>query len=470
MEVQTLIQISGLQIHRGNRLIISDFDFELSEGEVVTLVGPNGCGKTTLLESSAGMHTISSGSIYWRDDLSGMKLVRDSDGRRNPLPPMGLTLQKNGISGEETVQERMETVLAVSGCEFNDLKVQELLDCWGLKHRSSDRVSQLSGGLARRLSVLSGLAPALLSKKSRVVLLDEPSEGLDKSAKLLLINWLRALILRGHGIIVATHDSDLISIANRILKFSNEKEVNLSHQSQPESDFIIPNATNNIPIKKVSSLFNWAYRMEKRNPIDTINRLIPAILALLLSHALVSEDEISIVGTDFFSALILLPSFISVVIPPALISRYAEENCGRWWSAVIGPKFRLSSSIIGSSILLPLPLIYLSWFILSDNLVSANDSVFYWLWLPCLVMYFVAIAASSLHLLVSDLRRSGASVVSLLLLVLVWPFIELVDSLEMIILNGMTWGISLDEPILMMFLAVIISLSVWVVSVYLPEA
>ena len=364
----------------------------------------------------------------------------------------------------------MKTVLTVSGCNFDDIKVQELLDCWGLKHRSSDRVSQLSGGLARRLSVLSGLAPALLSKKSRVVLLDEPSEGLDKSAKLLLINWLRALISRGHGIIVATHDSDLISIADRILKFSNGKEVNLSSQPQPESDFIIPNSTNNVPIKKVSSLFNWAYRMEKRNPIDTINRLIPAILALLLSHALVSEDEISIVGTDFFSALILLPSFISVVIPPALISRYAEENCGRWWSAIIGPKFRLSSSIIGSSILLPIPLIYLSWFILSDNLASVDDSVVYWLWLPCLVMYFVAIAASSLHLLVSDLRRSGASVVSLLLLVLVWPFIELVDSLEMIILNGMSWGFSLEEPIFMMFLAGTISLLVWIVSVYLPEA
>ena len=470
MEVQTLIQISGLQIHRGSRLVISDFDFELFEGEVVTLVGPNGCGKTTLLESSAGMHTISSGSVFWKDDLSEMKLVRDSDGRRNPLPPMGLTLQKNGISGEETVEERIKTVLTVSGCEFDDIKVLELLDCWGLKHRSSDRVSQLSGGLARRLSVLSGLAPALLSKKSRVVLLDEPSEGLDKSAKLLLINWLRALILRGHGIVIATHDSDLISIANRTLTFADNKEINLSSKSQPDSDFIIPNSTNNVPIKKVSCLFNWAYRMEKRNPIDTINRLIPAILALLLSHALVSQEEISLVGTDFLSALILLPSFISVVIPPALISRYAEENCGRWWSAVIGPKFRLSSSIIGSSILLPIPLIYVSWFILSDNLFIPNDSVVYWLWLPCLVMYFVAIAASSLHLLVSDLRRSGASVVALLLLVLVWPFIELVDSLEMIILNGMSWGFSLEEPIFMMFLAGIISLLVWMVSVYLPEA
>jgi hypothetical protein len=210
--------------------------------------------------------------------------------------------------------------------------------------------------------------------------------------------------------------------------------------------------------------------MEKRNPIDTINRLIPAILALFLSHTLVSEEDISALGIDFLSALILLPPFISVVIPPALIGRYAEENCGRWWSAVIGPKFRLSSSIIGSSILLPIPLIYISWFILSDNILIANNSVVYWLWLPCLVMFLVAIAASSLHLLVSDLRRSGASIVSLLLLVLVWPFIELVDSLEMIIINGMSMGISLEEPIFMMFLAGLISLLVWMVSVYLPEA
>ena len=466
----TLIQISGLKIHRGSRLIISDLNFELNEGEVVALVGPNGCGKTTLLESSAGMHTISSGSIHWKHDSYGMKLVRDSEGRRNSLPPMGLTLQKNGISGEETVQERIKTVLQVSGCEFDNIKISELLDCWGLKHRSSDRVSQLSGGLARRLSVLSGLAPALLSQEPRAVLLDEPSEGLDESAKSLLINWLRALILRGHGIVIATHDSDLISVADRTLTFSDDRKIIFSAQSQPESNFVIPKFTNNISVKKTSSLFNWAYRMEKRNPVDTINRLIPAILALFLSHTLVSEEDISALGVDFLSALILLPPFISVVIPPALISRYAEENCGRWWSAIIGPKFRLSSSIIGSSILLPIPLIYISWFILSDNISIANDSVVYWLWLPCLVMYLVAIAASSLHLLVSDLRRSGASVVSLLLLVLVWPFIELVDSLEMIIINGMSMGISLEEPIFMMFLAGLISFLVWMVSVYLPEA
>ena len=193
MDAQPLIQISGLDIHRGNRLVISDMDFHLSEGEVVALVGPNGCGKTTLLESSAGMHTISSGSISWRFGASEMKIIRDSEGRRHSLPPMGLTLQKNGMSGEETVGERINTALAVSGCDVNQIQVSKLLDTWGLDHRNSDRISQLSGGLARRLAVLSGLAPAVMSHTPRTVLLDEPSEGLDDSARLLLVNWLRAL-------------------------------------------------------------------------------------------------------------------------------------------------------------------------------------------------------------------------------------------------------------------------------------
>jgi len=131
----------------------------------------------------------------------------------------------------------------------------------------------------------------------------------------------------------------------------------------------------------------------------------------------------------------------------------------------------MASSIIGSSIILPLPLIYISWLILSDRIDYLNNSeILIWLWLPGLVMFSVALAASSLHLLVSDLRRSGASVVSLLLLVLLWPFLQLIDALEMIILNGMSFGYSLDEPLSMIILASLVSLLVWGISVYLPDA
>ena len=146
MDVLPLIQISGLEIHRGNRLILSNFDFELNEGELVSLVGSNGCGKTTLLESSAGMHTISSGSIFWKYDELGLKLVRASEGRRNSLPPMGLTLQKNGMSGEETVLERLRQFYKFQVVILIALKHQNCLIV-GLNHRSGDRISQLSGGL-----------------------------------------------------------------------------------------------------------------------------------------------------------------------------------------------------------------------------------------------------------------------------------------------------------------------------------
>ena len=466
-----LIQISSLDIHRGNRLVISDVDLELSEGEVVALVGPNGCGKTTLIESSAGMHAISSGKISWRYGDSEMKIIRDSEGRRNSLPPMGLTLQKNGMSGEETVEERINTALAVSGCDVNEIQISNLLNYWGLDHRNSDRVSQLSGGLARRLAVLSGLAPAVMSQTPRTVLLDEPSEGLDESGIILLVNWLRALASKGHGVMLATHDPRIILAADRVIRFDEKNNLSEELQVQSLSNYELPIPTNEVKISKFLSLFNWAYKMEKRNPVDTIGRFIPSVLALLMIHTLISEDEISVAGADFLAAMILLPSFISVVIPPALISRYAEENCGRWWAAVIGPKFRPVSSIIGSSIILPLPLIYVSWLVLSDNVVFVEEAeIFTWLWLPGLVMFSVAIAASALHLLVSDLRRTGASVVSLLMLILVWPFIELVDALVMIMNDGMSFGFSFDEPLSMIFLSFTVSILVWAISVYLPDA
>jgi ABC-type multidrug transport system ATPase subunit len=471
VDAQPLIQISSLDIHRGNRLVISDVDLELSEGEVVALVGPNGCGKTTLIESSAGMHAISSGKISWRYGDSEMKIIRDSEGRRNSLPPMGLTLQKNGMSGEETVEERINTALVVSGCDVNEIQVSNLLNYWGLDHRNSDRVSQLSGGLARRLAVLSGLAPAVMSQNPRTVLLDEPSEGLDESGIILLVNWLRALASKGHGVMLATHDPRIILAADRVIRFDENNNLSEELQVQSLSNYELPIPTNEVKISKILSLFNWAYKMEKRNPVDTIGRFIPSVLALLMIHTLISEDEISVAGADFLAAMILLPSFISVVIPPALISRYAEENCGQWWAAVIGPKFRPVSSIIGSSIILPLPLIYVSWLVLSDNVVFAEEAgIFTWLWLPGLVMFSVAIAASALHLLVSDLRRTGASVVSLLMLILVWPFIELVDALVMIMNDGMSFGFSLDEPLSMIFLSFTVSILVWAISVYLPDA
>ena len=94
----------------------------------------------------------------------------------------------------------------------------------------SDETSELYKLRRGKLNFLkTGPIDGLLSKKPRAVLLDEPSEGLDESAKSLLINWLRSLILRGHGIIIATHDSKLISSADRTLTFSDDRKIIFSY-------------------------------------------------------------------------------------------------------------------------------------------------------------------------------------------------------------------------------------------------
>tara|TARA_Y100000768_G_scaffold134754_1_gene100389 strand:+ start:82 stop:462 length:381 start_codon:yes stop_codon:yes gene_type:complete len=126
---------------------------------------------------------------------------------------------------------------------------------------------------------------------------------------------------------------------------------------------------------------------------------------------------------------------------------------------------------MASSILLPLPLTYLSWFVLEGALpVDGSEEVLRWLWLLSLVIIDISCAATALHLLVSDLRRSGAAAASLLLIVLIWPFIELVDALSVIMEVGMSSEISIGSPLASIIIASIISAMVWAVAVIIPDA
>ncbi len=451
-------------------MVLKDTDFRLKRGEVVVLAGPNGSGKTTLLEACAGILPLTSGSVIWRTDGDEERVVRDSDGRRNEPPPMGLTLQSDGMCGEETVEERLLVSLSVSGRSSDGNTVSQMLSEWGLEHRRADRVSQLSGGQRRRLAVLCGLAPAVLSADSRVVLLDEPSEGLDESGRALLAGWLRALARDGHSVLVATHDEGVVRCADRVLGVRDENLTESPGSSEGEPSRL-PEPSQSIDSSTHGSLIRWAIRMEMRNPVDTTGRATPALVALLLAYALVGEIDLGHAGSDLLAALVLVPAFITVVVSPALVRRLAEEDCGRWWNAVVGPAARPTYSLIGASILLPLPLTYISWFVLADSSDAASSSqVLRWLWLPAVVMIDVAAAAAALHLLVADLRRASAAAASLLLLVLVWPFLQLTDALSVIMTDGMSFGLGMGDPLVSCIIASLISILVWAVAIYLPDA
>ena len=110
-----LVEARSVVAFRGANQILSDSSFSVEEGQIVAIVGENGSGKTTLIETLAGLIPLREGGVYWRGDAGKVVTVRDSAGRRNAPPPMGLTLQKDGICGDETVLERLSDSLEVAG-------------------------------------------------------------------------------------------------------------------------------------------------------------------------------------------------------------------------------------------------------------------------------------------------------------------------------------------------------------------
>ena len=467
MASSALVESRELVVRRGPIKVLDKATISINEGDVISLVGANGAGKSTIIESLAGIISLREGRVIWKSDSGRRIVVRDSDGNRNAPPPFGLTLQKDGICGDETVIERVKSVISISGFDSIEEKAHELLDYWGLSHRSKDRVAHLSGGLRRRLSILCGLLPAALSNNPRVVLMDEPSEGLDETSKKTLIAWIRALSLRNHAILIATHDHDISACANR--------EIRIEDGSLTETSSLASGSACNLPDDSSSqgqrtteSLISWSFKTEIRNPVETIGRITPAIVAILLSYALVSGNSLD---SRLHASLIFAPGFIAAASSPALISRLSESDCGRWWNAVVGPMFRPALSVTASSIILPIPITYLSWFVLSGSVdEQAYNAVLAWLWLPSLVLIDIAIAATALHLLVADLSRSGASPAPLLLLVLVWPFLQIVDVLAYIIDNGMSFGFELGDPIPSCLIASLISAMVWLAAVTIPDS
>ena len=466
VSARTLLSARGLVVDRGTRKVLRGVDFSLSGGEVVGLLGVNGSGKSTLLESLAGLHPMSQGQVL-RNDLDIETTVRDSEGQRGDITGFGLCLQTEGMSGDETVFERIRGACRVAGRADNSQALQQILSDWGLLHRAEDRICKLSGGLRRRVAVLSALVPVALNSKPSVVLLDEPSEGLDQSSRELLLGWLRALAERGHGILVATHDLEVITACDRIVIIGETSELtskvqqsNLEHATLPE-----PCST-----ESHTELAAWAWRLERRNPIDTIGRGVPALVALLLAYTLSTDIIRSSENYDLLAALTLTPAFITAIVTPAIIKRLSEERAGDWWRAMTGASSRGWFSIMGVSLVLPLPIIYLSWYVIAGDISSTmNSDVLLWLWLFAFVLIDLSVAASALHLMVSDLTRSGAVAGSLLQLVLIWPFLQMTSALTSIMSNGMSFKLALGEPFADIAIAWLTVVFLWAMAVIIPE-
>ena len=173
-------------------------------------MGPNGAGKTTLVRVLSGRVRLDHGTVR----LGGADPLRDASARRR----LGLVPQDIALYPFLTVRENLEVLGRLAGLGHSELRdaVTRALASSGLGSRASERVERLSGGLQRRVNVAAGMLHL-----PEVLLLDEPTVGIDPAARDEIHALLRSLRDRGMSILVTTHDMEQAEqLADRIAVMS----------------------------------------------------------------------------------------------------------------------------------------------------------------------------------------------------------------------------------------------------------
>ncbi|WP_122817572.1 ABC transporter ATP-binding protein [Nocardioides pantholopis] len=189
MSAPSVIEVERLSITYGAFAAVRDLSFQVRRGELYALLGTNGAGKTSTLEVVEGHRRATSGTV---------RIFGESpQDRRAVAPRMGVMLQESGFSPDLTVQESVGLVGALSGRQDD---VDRVLGVSGLTRKASTRVSQLSGGEKRRLDFATAVYGG-----PELVILDEPTTGLDIQSRDAL--WAAVDRLRDEGstIVLTTH-------------------------------------------------------------------------------------------------------------------------------------------------------------------------------------------------------------------------------------------------------------------------
>ncbi|MDA0364568.1 MAG: ABC transporter ATP-binding protein [Chloroflexi bacterium] len=199
--VAAAVDVRALRVVRGDHAVLDGLSLRIPRGPVTGLLGPSGCGKTTLMRTIVGVQIVAGGAV----DVLGLPAGSPSLRRR-----VGYLTQTPSVYRDLTVRENLEYFARVIG--VGRAEIEATLDTVGLRDAAARITGRLSGGQLARVS----LATVLLGDPD-VLVLDEPTVGLDPLLREELWSTFHGLAARGHTLLVSTHVMDEAERCDEVL-------------------------------------------------------------------------------------------------------------------------------------------------------------------------------------------------------------------------------------------------------------
>jgi len=188
-----MIEVTHLVKRFGPKVVLKNLEFHASQGEFVALLGPNGAGKTTLISGLAGLVRPDSGTL----SVMGHDVIAEYREARRCL---GVVPQELVFDPFFTVRETLRIQSGYFGIRNNDPWIDEILENLDLTNKADTNMRRLSGGMKRRVLVAQALV-----HKPPVIVLDEPTAGVDVELRQTLWQFVQRLNKEGHTVILTTH-------------------------------------------------------------------------------------------------------------------------------------------------------------------------------------------------------------------------------------------------------------------------
>ena len=206
--VSAMLQVENLRKRFAATTAVDDVSFTVGRGELVGLLGPNGAGKTTTVSMIAGLLTPDGGAVL----IDGSPLDGDTDPRKRCV---GLVPQDFALYDELSARENLRFFGALYDLTGTALEqaIESVLSLVGLADRARSRVSTFSGGMKRRLNLAAGLL-----HDPEILLLDEPTVGVDPQSRNAIFENLEELRARGKALLYTTHYMEEVErLADRVV-------------------------------------------------------------------------------------------------------------------------------------------------------------------------------------------------------------------------------------------------------------